>query len=108
MQTIITTGVSYAQLLEDLRALVRYEIHQGPAASAHSSSSHETEQVLSVPEAAKMLDICLQTLHDWKRRGLLPYHKLGGRTYLKRSDVLAALQGHQRSPKGGKPARPIK
>ncbi|WP_414653852.1 helix-turn-helix domain-containing protein [Hymenobacter sp.] len=52
--------------------------------------------MLSVPEAAKMLDICLQTLHDWKR-GLLPYHKLGGRTYLKRSDVLAALQRHQRS-----------
>ena len=108
MQSIITNGVPYAQLLEDLRALVRYEINQGYSSSLATSTQAEAEHVLTIPEAAKMLDVCAQTLHEWKKRGLLPYYKLGGRTYIKRSDVLSALQGHQRSPKGVKSARQIK
>ena len=44
----------------------------------------------------------MQTVHEWKRRGLLKYHKLGSRSYLKRADVLAALQGYQRTVKTGK------
>ena len=49
-----------------------------------------------------LLGVTVQTVHEWKRRGLLKYHKLGSRSYLKQADVLAALQGHQRTVKTGK------
>ncbi|WP_082684871.1 helix-turn-helix domain-containing protein [Hymenobacter sedentarius] len=103
MQAIIPIGVDYAQLLEDVRAMFRHEFNNAaPAASAHNTPP--TDELLSIREAAEMLGVTVQTVHEWKRRGLLKYHKLGSRSYLKHSDVLCALQGHQRSEKPGKGA----
>jgi excisionase family DNA binding protein len=96
MQTVITSGVAYTQLLEDMRALIRHELNQ---TQPLSSSVHEPEEVLTVKQAATLLDVCVATVHDWKRQGLLPYHKMGGRTYLKKSDVVTALQRQQRTSK---------
>ena len=42
--------------------------------------------------------------HEWKRRGLLTYHKMVRRTYLKRAEVLAALKSEKRTVKTGKGA----
>jgi excisionase family DNA binding protein len=104
MQTIISVGVAYDQLIEDLRAVVRHELqHHAPAAPAGGIPS-PADELLSIREAATMLGVTVQTVHEWKRRGLLKYHKLGSRSYLKRADVLAALQGQQRTTKAGKGA----
>ena len=102
MQAIIPVGVTYAQLLDDVRAVVRHEMSNAPAAPA--AGNPPAEELLSIQEAAEMLGVTVQTTHEWKRRGLLKYHKLGSRSYIKRSDILAALQGYQRSEKPGKGA----
>jgi excisionase family DNA binding protein len=104
MQAVISVGVAYTQLIEDLRAVVRHELqHRAPAAPVGGSPSL-SDELLSIREAATMLGVTVQTVHEWKRRGLLKYHKLGSRSYLKRADVLAALQGQQRTTKAGKGA----
>ena len=101
MEAIIPVGVAYAQLLKDLGAVVRHELqHHAPAAPVGNAAP--TDELLSIREAATLLGVTVQTVHEWKRRGLLKYHKLGSRSYLKRADVLAALQGHQRTVKTGK------
>ncbi|GAB3231265.1 hypothetical protein GCM10027346_17570 [Hymenobacter seoulensis] len=100
MQAVIPVGVEYAQLLEDVRAVVRHELTQRTASS--TTVAAPVDELLTVREAATLLDVTQQTVHEWKRRGLLKYHKLGQRTYLKRADVLAALQGCQRSVKKGR------
>ena len=92
--------VDYAQLLKDLGAVVRYELTNATAAPLAGPAP--TDELLSIREAATLLGVTVQTVHEWKRRGLLKYHKLGSRSYLKRADVLAALQGHQRTVKTGK------
>ncbi len=102
MQAMIPVGVDYAQFLNDVRAVVRHELQQNPITAAESTSLTPSEDLLSVREAASMLGVTVQTVHEWKRRGLLKYHKLGSRSYLKRADVLDALQGHQRSSKPGR------
>jgi excisionase family DNA binding protein len=103
MQAIIPVGVTYAQLLEDVRAMFRHEFNTA-APAAPAAGTPAADELLSIQEAAEMLGVTVQTVHEWKRRGLLKYHKLGSRSYLKRADVLAALQGHQRSKKPGKGA----
>jgi excisionase family DNA binding protein len=103
MQQLILSGVPYTQLLDDLRLLIRSEVQNTPISVPTPAS--EQDQLLSVREAAQLLDVCPQTIHEWKRRGLLKFHKLSGRTYLKRTDVLAALQGQQRTSKKGKTAK---
>jgi excisionase family DNA binding protein len=88
----------YAQLLKDVAAVVRHEIQHAPPAPAGAANSTD-EELLSVREAATLLGVTVQTVHEWKRRGLLKYHKLGSRSYLKRGEVLAALQGQHRTRK---------
>ena len=94
----------YAQLLEDVRAVVRHELTQHATAAPAGPPTAPADELLSIREAATMLGVTVQTVHEWKRRGLLKYHKLGSRSYLKRADVLSALQSQQRTTKPGKGA----
>ncbi|MCI1187866.1 helix-turn-helix domain-containing protein [Hymenobacter sp. DH14] len=96
MAVIITQGVEYQQLLDDLRALIRHEMSQSLPAVA---TAPVADELLTVLQAATLLDVCVATVHEWKRRGLLAYTKLGGRAYLKRSDVLSAGTSQKRSQK---------
>ncbi|GAA4503164.1 hypothetical protein GCM10023172_27560 [Hymenobacter ginsengisoli] len=101
MQAIITQGVEYQQLLEDLRALIRFELTQAqPIAGA---TQPPADELLTIEQAAALLDVCVATVHEHKRRGLLPYTKIGGRAYVKRSDVLAAGTREQRTQKPSRP-----
>ena len=100
MQAVIPVGVAYAQLLEDVRAIIRHELQQ--AIPAPVGNCAPADELLTVREAAALLDVTVQTAHEWKRRGILPYEKMGSRTYFVKSKVLAALQGHQRTVKTGK------
>lgn len=98
MQIIITQGVAYQQLLDDLRALIRHEMAQGqPVVGIVQQST--ADELLTVQQAADLLDVCVATVHEWKRRGVLAYRKIGGRAYLNRADVLAAGTQQQRSVK---------
>lgn len=101
MQAIITQGVAYQQLLDDLRALVRHELAQVQPTAPPAGPV--ADELLTVQQAARLLDVSVATIHEHKRTGKLPYQKLGGRTYLKRSDLLSAGTREQRTVK---PARP--
>lgn len=101
MAIIITQGVEYQQLLDDLRALIRHEMSLAKP-SVLNDQQPAGDELLTIKQAAELLDVCVATVHEHKRRGLLVYQKFGGRAYIKRSDVLAAGTQHQRSTK---PAR---
>jgi excisionase family DNA binding protein len=103
MEAIIPVGVAYAQLLEDVRAVIRHELQHAPPAPAGPPTA-PLDELLSIREAATMLGVTVQTIHEHKRRGLLRFHKLGSRSYIKRADLLAALQPQQRTVKKGKGA----
>lgn len=97
MQTIITQGVAYQQLLDDMRAMIRHEMAQ--AQPAMGATQQPIDELLTVQQAAELLDVCVATVHEWKRRGVLAFRKIGGRAYLNRADVLAAGTPQQRTAK---------
>ncbi|TDN38261.1 DNA-binding protein [Hymenobacter sp. UV11] len=92
--------VDYQQLLEDLRNIVRHEMQSAPAAAVTQQPAGD--ELLTIKQAAELLDVCVASIHEHKRTGKLPYQKIGGRSYIRRSDVLAAGTQHQRT---AKPAR---
>ena len=98
MEPVLFAPVSYAQLLEDLRAIFRYETNQRSATVPGTPDAPATD-LLTMQEAAEMLDVCPQTVHEWKCCGLFTYHKMGRRTYFERAEVLAALKSEKRTVK---------
>lgn len=97
MQQVILSGVLYSQLLDDLRSMVRAEVRETQLSTPPVEPGQQ--QLLTVREAAELLQVSVQTIHSYKKSGLLAYKKLSGRTYLLRETILAALQSHQRMAK---------
>ena len=102
-EAVIPIGIAYAQVLEDLRAVIRHEL-QNHAPAAPVGTAAPADELLSIREAATLLGVTVQTIHEHKRLGRLKFHKLGSRSYIMRGDIMSALQAHQRTVKTGKGA----
>jgi hypothetical protein len=67
-----------------------------PAASTAAKSSYTTsntyEEWLDSQDVCLMLHISRRTLHTRRRAKLLPYYKMGGKFYYKRSDVDKSME----------------
>lgn len=98
-ETIITARLTPDELVELLRPMIRFELGQ---LLTNAPTTPEANEFATIREAAEKYDVCQQTIHDWKRRGLFPFFKMGGRAYIKWADLHKAMQSHQRSEK---PAR---
>ena len=85
----------FGQFVDTVRAVVKHELGQH-----HSTQSPidlaESEKLLTPQQTAELLGICRQTVFDWAKRDLLLPHRLGGRTYFKRGEVLAALKSPEK------------
>lgn len=71
-----------------IREAVREEL-QTPGSA--SSKIAPEEPLLSRQQIAAELGISLVTLTDWMKKGL-PYLRLNGRVYFKRSEVVASMK----------------
>jgi excisionase family DNA binding protein len=62
----------------------------------------DTDKLVTVPEAAKLLNITPAAIHKAIKRGRLPYLKLGGVFLIQRTDLI-----HYRKSKsvGGRPKK---
>jgi excisionase family DNA binding protein len=89
--------VGYPQVLEDFRNIIRYEMSQAKAPAPLAPATEE--ELLTMRQAATLLDVCVATIHEWKRRKLLAHTRLGGRVYLKKAEVLNAGTRCRRSGK---------
>ena len=48
-------------------------------------------EYLTRQEVATMLSIDLSTLHNWKTKGILKAHQIGGRVFYKRTEIENAI-----------------
>ena len=49
-------------------------------------------ELLSIKQVCELLKISKVTLHKWKRQGKIPFHRLAGKVYFKKSEVLNHLK----------------
>lgn len=97
-EAIIFQGLTPEQFFDVLRAVIRHEMAQAQPVST-TGNQPAADELLTVQQAAELLDVCVATVHEWKRRGVLGYRKIGGRAYLSRTDVLAAGTQQHRTAK---------
>jgi len=64
-----------------------------------SDKKEEADILLSIEQVQELLGETKETIHKWKKKGLLPYHKMNRRLYFKKAEVLDSLR--KISKKGG-------
>lgn len=73
------------QLIEDsISNLIKTKKEQHP-------KTHVTEALIKIDDVCEMLQISKVTIHKWKKKGLIPFHRISNRIFFKRSEVLASL-----------------
>ena len=71
-----------------VREALREELNQSSIPAARQAPE---ETLLSRQQIAAELGISLVTLTDWMKKGL-PYLRLNGRVYFKRTEVIASMK----------------
>lgn len=89
---MILTPVPIADLMAQMRDIVRDELQQ-------QQRNDLAEKLLTAQETADLLRVSLVTIWQWEKQGRITKHTLGGRTYFKYSEIMAALQTLQRYKK---------
>lgn len=79
---------------DDLRSMVSECIQEAlkKPKPAPSLPNQNIEQPISQPEAIQFLGKSRQTLIQWRKKGIIRAHTLGGRVYYMRSELLEALK----------------
>jgi hypothetical protein len=77
---------------EDFKKWIREVLHEELSQTASQQHKTATEEpLLSRQQIAAELGISLVTLTDWMKKGL-PFMRLNGRVYFKRSEVVASMK----------------
>jgi hypothetical protein len=88
--------VELDDLIGQLREVIKEEIQ-----AQHRLDGVE-EKLLSPKEACQLFQpkISLPTLAKWEKDGRIPCHRLGGRIYYKKSEVIGSLETLKKYSKG--------
>lgn len=84
MQMIVVTA-------SELRHLLRDELNQVLTQSTNPLNGINDDQLLKRKDVAQMFDVTLVTVHSWMNSGILPFHRIGGRTFFKKAEVIDSL-----------------
>jgi excisionase family DNA binding protein len=98
MKNLILAGVS----LDDFLLHIEKVIDNKLGAQSSTKKTDDAEYIIR-KEVAKLLKVCLPTLHDWTKLGWLQSYKMGNRVLYKKHEVEAALHQvqFQKGKKGG-------
>jgi excisionase family DNA binding protein len=86
MKNIILSGLSLDDFLLHIEQVIDAKLSRKPDPKTEDASEYITRK-----EVAKLLKVCLPTLHDWTKLGWLQSYKMGNRVLYKRHEVEAAL-----------------
>ena len=97
MQNLMILADSPAAFREWLSDTLRELLpNMGGQLAAGEAPDGAAGKLLTMREACEAFGISKTTLTQWKKRGLVPFVRLGRRVYFERERVLEAGRAHQR------------
>lgn len=75
---------------QDLRRIIKDVISE----ATNQEQQPQSDEFLSIAAAVKLFNPAISkvTLHRWKKEGVIPAYRMGGRIYYKRSEIMLAAQ----------------
>jgi excisionase family DNA binding protein len=78
--------------LDQLRSIILETVNTAFQSQKNSEIRQEEDPFLKIHEVCKMLQVSRVTIHNWKKQGILPFHRISRKIYFKKSEVVAALK----------------
>jgi excisionase family DNA binding protein len=57
-----------------------------------SVQTKTTTQFLTTEDVCQMFDVCRTTLYNWRKGGLLPFHRMGRKVYFLEHEITEAVK----------------
>ena len=77
--------------IEDFTDLISSAIRRELSLFLKASEKPKDEELIKIEAVCKMLNVSKVTVWTWKKTGKIPFYRLGGRIYYKRSEILEAM-----------------
>lgn len=78
---------------EKLKELIKVAVKEALGEKESSQvPQQEPEELLRVNQLAEFLNVSKVTIHNWKREGIIPFHRLSNKVYFKKSEVISSLK----------------
>lgn len=90
--TTILFNVSPEDLQNMIKNSVREELSKLNSENNSQPTSPGVEQPITQAEAIEFLQKSRQTINEWRRKGLIKGHKLGGRIYFYKSQLVQFMK----------------
>ena len=87
---IILSGITFEQLQNSFRSIVKNEVEQ--IIKNLPTSQESAPELITRKETAHILGISLPTLNEWTKNGTLPAQRIGTRVRYQRANVYASLK----------------
>ena len=102
LPAVILDADTIGELFDELRAL-RSDLEAILSPDGRTAEAHNPDPRIWVSNAQLMqeLRVSKPTLARWRQSGALPYAKVGGIVFYRRSDVYALLERHLRDAASG-------
>jgi len=88
MQEVLFTQIP----LDQFRSIISETVNCAFQNLKNPDVKQEEDPFLKIGEVCKILGVSRVTVHTWKRKGILPFHRISRKIYFKKSDVFAALK----------------
>jgi excisionase family DNA binding protein len=96
MQTQVLISVSPEELTTLIADALSQAITNTQISQLETGTNNE---LISIKEASQLLHVSIVTIHTWKRKGILPFHRLSRKIYFKKDEILEALNTHTKLKK---------
>ena len=89
---IILSTLSPDELQGLISSSVKRSLEAGLSQIKQPEAIQVTEDFLKLPDVCRLFKVTSVTVHSWKKKGILPFHRIGRRIFFKRSEVLDAMK----------------
>lgn len=86
---IILNGITFEQLQDSLKSIVRNEVEQ---LKSTLPTIDPAPEFITRKQTAEILGVSLPTLNEWTKTGIVTASRIGTRVRYKRTDVYNSLQ----------------
>jgi len=93
MQNISIENINIEELKSLIKECVREEINP----LFKKGQENYQEELISIDEVTGIFKVSKVTIHKWKRKGLIPFHKVNRKLYFKKSELLKAIEQDTRN-----------